>query len=287
MSKPYSDLQVVVAEEEPKYSLGGPQKAWTIPEQLSSDKIAVQATTHDFPTPVYGDAEGAQSKSRRTDRICGLSKQVFWILIGVAIVVVIGAAVGGGVGASLSNKSNFKSLPVAGSSSSTSTSTTTIAIAPANSVTLVSSQSESSTQSATPTTQSSSRTVSTTTIVGPSGTLLSDCPSSNNTVYTPDSSTEQFRKLCGVSLLNVNNDAAAVTVQVTTLDDCISACAGFNLQYASDIAAGKTSVCNAACWRSTGGDYGGWCYGYTTQNTSGTFHYGDDTRCNSAALINQ
>lgn len=286
MSKLYSDLQVVVAEEEPKYSLGGPQKAWTTSEQYSSDKIAVQATTYDLSKPVYDDAEEVQTNSKRIDRICGLSKRLFWILIAVAIVVVIGAAVGGGVSASMSNKSDVKSLPAV--SSSTSTSTTMVSTAPANSATSASSRPESSTQSATPTTQSStSRTISTTTIIGPSGTLLSDCPSSNDTVYTPKSSTQMFRKLCDVSLLNVNNDAAAVTVQVSTLDDCISACAGFNLQYASDIAAGKTSVCNAACWRSTGGDYGGWCYGYTTQNSSGTFKYGDDTRCNSAALINQ
>lgn len=268
MSNHHSDLQVVTAEDYPKYVVLAPDKSLTSQQYFSSEKVAVEASVGQV-------SEQSQPVPQRRRKICGLSRWMFWIICAVAVVVVVAAAVGGGVAASLSSKSTSREATGSNTAIATATSfTNTVA-------------SQLSTQSGTPTTQTSTATLSTTTVIGPSGTLLVDCPSSNDTLYKPSSSTQLFRKLCGDSLLNINGYGTSITEQVSTLDDCISQCAGYNTQYALDIAQGTKNLCNAACWRSTAVDTSGWCYGFTTSNSTGTFQRNGDTRCNSAALINQ
>jgi hypothetical protein len=49
-----------------------------------------------------GSTEDELKNPNRT--ICGLKRTVFWTLLAIALLVVIGAAVGGGVGGSLANR---------------------------------------------------------------------------------------------------------------------------------------------------------------------------------------
>ncbi|CAO2654057.1 Nn.00g107900.m01.CDS01 [Neocucurbitaria sp. VM-36] len=264
----HSDLEVLSHAEnidQQKFPYYSPEP---IPAQHYSDdtnKIAYQSAAD----------EHAQSRT-----ICGLRKRTFWIIVIVAILVVA-ASVGGGVGGALSSRSS-------GSSSNS------------NSV----SQSQSSaaldaSTTPTPTSAEPSTSISTTQVVGPTTTLLRDCPSSNNSVYstTFGSTTMQFRKACELSFLNANGIDSVVNKQLTSLDDCINACATYNIQNRTRIAQGTDRICNSVCWRNTfnkiNDQAGGQCFGFTTQNntqdgqSTWRFRSPPETRCDSAALINQ
>lgn len=277
MPQDYSDLQVVT-EEVPKYPVVPGKEA--APAYYPANKVATSVNA--YPADDSETGEGQNGRKR----ICGLASRTFWIILAVPVVIAVAAAVGGGVGATLSNKKSVATPAITAAFSAVDSATSPTSI----STSTQSSTSSQSIQPATRTTQSSV-TLTTSTVVGSSGTLLVDCPSSNDTVYTPSSSTQRFRKSCGKALVNAQSDAALVTGQVFTLDSCIDQCAAYNQQYASDIAAGAKSICNAACWRSTGGDLGGWCYGYLTKNVTisdaSTFNFNSEVRCNSAALISQ
>jgi hypothetical protein len=81
-----------------------------------------------------------------------------------------------------------------------------------------------------------------------------------------------------------------VEIAVSSLDDCISACAAYNVQNAAGIAAGEGNLCNTVCWRATieGDDYPGVCFGFTTVlSADGGFVYGGDERCDSGLLVSQ
>jgi hypothetical protein len=215
--------------------------------------------------------------SQKVQRICGIAAKTFWIVIAVIIVVIVAAAVGGGVGASASSKKHRK----ASSASST-------VLSSPQSFTAASSSSQSADHiTSSPTTTIA---VTTTQVVGPSTTLLRDCPSSNNTIYDVTLGSSQkmsFRKICNASFLS--NKVNAVNTASTDLNGCINLCAAFNIQNKTDIAAGTTSPCNAVCWRNTfiNDDHPGICFGFTTTNSSGAFVWQQDTVCDGAAWINQ
>lgn len=269
MSNHYSDLQTVVTQEQPKYYLSGPRDpSIDLPQPVPySDKVA--ATSYPLQgqsaVPHRGQEQSTEQEHsrRRHKRICGLTKRSFWTIFVIVAIVVIAGAVGGGIGGS-SNKHRNKAVE----------STSSVAPMP------------TSISTATP---SSSITISTTTIVGPSQTLLSDCPSSNNTIYSAPSTSQLFRKLCGNSFLRINGTDNCINQQTASLDACIGLCAAYNVQYSADIASAARSVCSSVCWRATvvGDDHPGQCFGFTTFNSSGTFVHSYDDRCNSAALINQ
>lgn len=77
--------------------------------------------------------------------------------------------------------------------------------------------------------------------------------------------------------------------QTTSLDNCISLCDAYNTLNQAKIKAGTVDICNAVCFRVTitGDDFPGQCFGFETTNSSAAFVYTGDTRCDSAALINQ
>ncbi|KAI8938334.1 hypothetical protein NX059_005985 [Plenodomus lindquistii] len=218
--------------------------------------------------------------------ICGLKRRTFWVILGVAIVVVV-SAVGGGVGGALASHSSNKSSNVP----SINPEQTLVPHSP--SVDAVASS------SATPSPTSSAASVTTTTLVGPKSTILRDCPSSNNTIYsvTTGDTIMQFRKACEVSYLNANGMANSVGGVTKTMDDCINLCAAYNISNRTQIAQGKNRVCNSICWRNTfdsRNDWaGGQCFGFTTQNTTSNgesvwrYNMPAETRCDSAALMNQ
>jgi hypothetical protein len=197
-----------------------------------------------------------------TKRICGVAPKIFYILVAVAIVIIVAAAVGGGVGGSLAGK---KSAAPAGQSSASNNSTQgPITAAPT----------------------ATTHPITTTTTIGASTTLARDCPSSNDTLYNANGAL--FRKMCSNSLLNANSQNV-VNQPTNSLNDCINLCAGYNLSNKTAIAAGQNTVCNVVCWRATieGDDFPGVCFGFATQNSTGGFVPSGDTRCDSAAWINQ
>jgi hypothetical protein len=224
--------------------------------------------------------------------ICGLRRRTFWIAMIVAIIVVA-AAVGGAVGGTLASKSSRNGshridpdTPELFSAAATPTSSTqTPASAPIT----------TSNPTTTPTSAQSTADVTTTSVVGPSRTLLRDCPSANNTLYdvTHGDTTMSFRKACGISFVNDGRVNTVKGTVVTSLNDCIDLCAAYNINNKTQIASGASRICNSVCWRNTFEKIndlpGGMCFGFTSQNSSGTFSYAlpAETRCDSAALINQ
>ena len=260
----YSDLQVDHDSQQPKYFSAGAHKvnAHVSSAATYSDKIGLEEQLQ----PEFGEP-------RSQKRICSLSVKAFYVVAAIISVIVIAAAIGGGVGGALAKKSHdtiaANVTTGAGSEPSTVSSNTSIPLS---------------------TTTYSGTLISTSTIIGPQETLLSDCPSSNNTLYSPGSSSETWRKICSGSYLNSNGVQAVVnTPGITSLNDCIALGAAYNLANATNIADGSSSICNAVCWRATitGDDFPGYCFGFTTTNSSGNFVTTDDLRCNSAALINQ
>lgn len=271
MAPQYSDLEVTPNSGAERYYEAG----------LEHDSVA--------PAPISKyDASGAHIDSDKevgasqNRRICGLAPKTFWIVAIIAIVVVIGAAVGGGVGGSVASKSgkNTESSPASSVTSAVAISST-------------SAQSSSSSQATTPS-STTSVALTTTQVIGPTYTLLRDCPSSNNTLYgvTLGSVAMNFRKVCGKSFLNSlvgQHGEDSVNQKAASLDSCINLCAAYNVQNATGIAAGQNSVCNAVCWRNSldDDDFPGQCFGFTTQNSSNAFVVSTEGRCDSAAWIDQ
>jgi len=96
-----------------------------------------------------------------------------------------------------------------------------------------------------------------------------------------------FRKICANNYLSNNENV--VNTPTESLNDCIALCDAYNVLNRTEIKSGTSNICNAVCWRSTiiGDDFPGQCFGTTTTNSSGAFVYTGDSKCDSAALINQ
>ena len=229
------------------------------------------------------DNYGGNAPPRDSKRICGLASRTFWVVAGVIGFVVIAAAVGAGVGGALASKST-----------STKSTSSTSSFQSAGSTPGASAISSSPSSSSSSTTSTVALSTSTITGGSPEYTLLSDCPSSNNTLYTVNvGQNMSFRKVCGASYLNSIQSAGGGTVvnlRTLSLDDCIGECATYNFKNSSAIVAGQNLVCNAVCWRNTftnGDEFPGQCFGYTTANFSSNFAVKTETICDSAAWIDQ
>lgn len=273
------------------------------PNANDTHKYPYYASTDHSPEPVPSAGtdtnkiayESAEYERPAPQTVCGLRKRTFWILVGVALVVVA-AAVGGGVGGALASRPSSDNESQNRSSDSDSNSGS-----PQSTQSSAQSSSKAATStSSTPT--SSTQVISTSTIVGPSSspvpTLLRDCPSSNDTIYsvTYGSTSYQYRKLCNNAYTNINGVAAPVQGVFSTLDECIDRCAIYNRNNATGIRAGTDPICNPVCWRNTFDERNDWegghCFGFTTGNTTidgetsfRVTNTGDI--CDSAALINQ
>jgi hypothetical protein len=271
---PHSTLEVAPNLDLPepaKYAYYAPE-VWHNPDD-DTNKFTYVAEAHE--------------EQHESQRICGLRRRTFWIALGVALIVVA-AAVGGGVGGALALKSsrNNASAPQSELASATPTPTSSQTSA---------SISITSAPTSTPIIASSVSNVTTTEVVGASTTLLRDCPSSNNTLYdvTHGDAKMSFRKDCETSIVAIKGSSAFRGTVVQSLNDCIDLCAAYNINNKTQIASGSSSVCNSVCWRNTFEKIndlpGGMCFGFTAQNSSGSIQYTQpaETRCDSAALINQ
>lgn len=269
MAAPYSDLQVAPVQHADYSGLQIPDYAGLEHYKTAGDNLPGD----DLP----GRDDKELSRIPAPKSICGLAVPTFWILLVIGAIVVIGAAVGGGVGGSLASKSSKNSSSLSSTAVQSGSGTTTPA---------------ASSQSTGPITSSPTSTpaVTTTELPGPTTTLLRDCPSSNNTLYSVDiGSVMTFRKICNLSYQNSLNGFAVVNSPTTSLDDCVNLCAAYNVQNQTEIAAGESDVCNAVCWRNTfvNDEFPGQCFGYTTQNSSNAFVVNQETICDAAAWINQ
>ncbi|KAF3032450.1 hypothetical protein E8E12_000774 [Didymella heteroderae] len=288
VSQPHSDLEVVAPND------AGAHKYTYYAPTDNPPEIVPSAGT-DTNKIAY---ESAESQTKGPQTTCGLRRRTFWVLLGVALVVVA-AAVGGGVGGALASRSSSESSKNTSNSNSGSNSNSD-----SGSQTTQSRAQSSSTaplSSSTPI-PSSTVVISTSTIVGPSNsavpTLLRDCPSSNDTLYTVTygSTSYQYRKLCNNAYTNINGVATSIQGVFSTLNECIDKCASYNRNNATRIKAGTDPLCNSVCWRNTFDERNDWegghCFGFTTSNAT----VGGQTQfrvtntgdiCDSAALINQ
>jgi hypothetical protein len=286
-TKPYSELEVVPGSLE----AGNAEKhAYYAPEHYNSDDTQKVAYSSDDSHKILVHEQD------RPRTICGLRKRTFYIIVIAALVVIV-AAIGGGVGGALASKSSNAGGTAAQASSGSSTTPVSASISTsASTSTPASTLSTNPTRTATPT---PTEIISTTTIVGPSATLLRDCPSSNNTLYTVTSNgkTQRFRKTCDATYANAFGGDAMVVRPFASLNQCITECAAFNQRNATEIQQGTSRRCNAVCWRNdvTKRDVwpGGQCFGYTTRNTTAgdfSFLVSPDpklpaTVCDGGALI--
>jgi len=206
--------------------------------------------------------------------ICAPRRRTFWIVAIIAIIVVL-AAVGGGIGGALASRSSH--------SNSNAQTSATPSIAPQASTTR-----ETSSQP-TPTSIESSKTITATRIVGPTSTILRDCPSSNDTLHdvTLGDTTMSFRKACDISAVNSNGIWNAVQGITRTLDECIDLCASYNNMNKTQIRNSSNRICNSVCWRNTFDKINDWegghCFGFMSTNSSGTFNFKQppETRCDT------
>ncbi|KAF2823011.1 hypothetical protein CC86DRAFT_372758 [Ophiobolus disseminans] len=216
----------------------------------------------------------------RIQTVCGLRRRKFWIIVIASIIVVL-AAVGGGIGGALASR-------FANSNNAAPSSTTPASIAQASTI-------PESSSTSTPAAAGPSKTISTTAIVGPTATILRDCPSSEDTIHsvTLGGATMYYRKACNKSLVNSNRGWNALQSVTKTLDECIDLCASYNNMNRTRIRSGTDRICDSVCWRNTFDKINDWegghCFGYSSNNSSGTFDFKQpmETRCDSAMLINQ
>lgn len=151
-----------------------------------------------------GGRGGGGAPFSQRERICGLKRQTFWIVLAIVIfLVVVGAAAGVGVGVATSRKSSdtSTSVPTPVKSASTTTVTTTAS--------------------------TSTRTLPVPTASAVTGgPQIIDCPFDNLTLYTPqNNNSRQFLLLCGHDY-NENEGSVDLSNMVTvSMDDCINLCA--------------------------------------------------------------
>ncbi|OQN97675.1 hypothetical protein B0A48_16539 [Cryoendolithus antarcticus] len=233
----------------------------------------------------HGEELPAPSQSLPSRRICGFTPRISWSATALATIIVVGAAVGGGVGAT----SHERTKPGPGVES----------ISLSSSSTSVTSPLPTTFEAATSTSASMSTNIPsiTTTQIQESGfTLLRDCPSSNGTSYSYGGATSPmvFRKFCSRALTALPN-TTSVDTNVVSLDLCIEQCAMWNVKNQDLITKDEAPLCNTVCWRNGDpnalNDYPGHCWGWRYENNTdgslGLTEEGKNANCDSAALINQ
>ncbi|KAB8223183.1 hypothetical protein BDV33DRAFT_200734 [Aspergillus novoparasiticus] len=156
-------------------------------------------------------------KGSPQNRICGLRRTSFWVILALLIAFIIGGAIGGGIGGSLAAKKSTNpqpSIPASTTSSDPVTSTS------------ATSSSESG-RSITASTTSSAPVTS-----GTSGIAANSCPGINQTIVT-GSTGSAFTILCGVDwpkgVQAINGKGKVSDIgraTVYSIQECIDSCLG-------------------------------------------------------------
>ncbi|KAK5120412.1 hypothetical protein LTR85_006351 [Meristemomyces frigidus] len=236
---------------------------------------------HDWKQPHEQDAQEQGLQQQHAGKVCGLRPWVFCAIVLCAAVVVVGAVVGG-VAGSLAKDHASPSDASVSQTSTTASGTLSPSASPGSANT-----------SASPTVVEDTITISI--IASPSSTLYSDCPSSNNTIYSVHYDaypTMYWRRFCGIVINSpdINSDDTDYVNQgSTSLTNCIDLCATWNVENQAAIANNTQAACSGVCWRNQyDTEYPGHCFGGATSNTSsGEFDLVLESKCDSAGWINQ
>ncbi|KIN02693.1 hypothetical protein OIDMADRAFT_27198 [Oidiodendron maius Zn] len=181
----------------------------------------------------YGDDNLLPAYPER--RICGVRARIFWTIFGVAMfLIVVAAAVGGGIGGSQAaqHAKEAKEAGLAstiGSTSNNPASTSSLSsISATGSSSLASSTTPAVTSLPTKSSGSTPSSSSGTGLVGAtpiptSGILPLDCPTINGSVYTSPGSNSSFSVTCSA---NIEGDDVALTM-APSLDACMDDCASY------------------------------------------------------------
>ncbi|KAN0087402.1 hypothetical protein V8E54_001090 [Elaphomyces granulatus] len=174
-----------------------------------------------------------------SQQVCGLRPTAFWLL-GIIAVVIIGGAVGAGVGAVLANNTTSSTtgspnLATTNTSTSPSVSSSTIVSTQTGSTMLTSiTVDSSSTSFALPPTTLSAPVTS-----GSTGMAQSPCPGANQTTYS--SSGPLFTLFCAVDWPRGDDfpDGTGTVVDLEssmqyTLNSCIESCVSYNKDFRSN-----------------------------------------------------
>ncbi|KAK4147862.1 uncharacterized protein C8A04DRAFT_24421 [Dichotomopilus funicola] len=225
-------------------------------------------TNNQQPTDHEG-LEVAHRSGGPKQRILGLSVRTFWIIL-IILVVVVAGAIGGGVGGGLAAQSKASSSsPTTASDqagdSSTGSSGSSGSPASSESSTATTPPSDSPSTTSTPT---ASDTPSTTTQATPGqvSPAPSDggCPGVNGTAFTPldahgkpmpiaaNGPGQTFRRLCRTNWPSghqYHNPGIydIIKLYLPSLDDCITACAAYNVNFLSNKAAGNGISAGGLC----------------------------------------
>ncbi|MCJ1359301.1 MAG: hypothetical protein MMC33_009302 [Icmadophila ericetorum] len=240
----------------------------------------------------------------RKRKIFGLSIRILWLVVGLLGVLILAAIIGGAVGGTRA-KTKSTVIPSGTYSPSSALGTAipqvTSSLSPNQSSTPTTlSTAPAGVSTSPPTTTTNQQPISSTTEIGPDGTAIRDCPSSNNSIYTVPisgiSASEQFLKVCNTTFLTDNPDAATqnfVELAVDSLDDCIGACASWN-QGNHISSSGLSQTCNVVCWRPyVSGSQGRLCFGYAASprggsvNDLGSYSTVTSDNCDSALWVNE
>ncbi|KAE8341907.1 hypothetical protein BDV24DRAFT_131592 [Aspergillus arachidicola] len=206
---------------ERRLSAGGLEVARV--EGLEYNRYA-EGLQHVTPEPARnGTANGPYrieqfpEKASPQNRICGLPRTSFWVILALIIAFIIGGAIGGGIGGSLAAKKSTNSqtsIPASITSSAPVTST---------SATSTSGSQESITASTTASAPVTS---------GTSGLAANPCPGINQTIVT-GSTGSAFTVLCGVDWprgIQAMNGKGKVSdlgrSTVYSIQECIDRCLG-------------------------------------------------------------
>ncbi|KAK1982644.1 hypothetical protein LZ30DRAFT_749195 [Colletotrichum cereale] len=198
---------------------------------------ASASRTWAYRQSVFDHDEDSERARRRA--CCGLRRWLFWLLIGliVLLALAVGVGVGVGVGAGDGKKASQSDGSAATKDPST-TSTATTVPSPTESLivpTMTSSSitGGSATSEAAPsttmrmTTTLVTSTTRTTTTASPTATSgpNSICPEADNTIYNVIGSDKRFLRLCGVDYTGDDGAIDMATIEAASMGECMEACA--------------------------------------------------------------
>ncbi|KAL1858754.1 hypothetical protein Daus18300_009888 [Diaporthe australafricana] len=296
---PYSDAPEVVQHYDPPQVVpdtGQTPQVFDRSDELPTYMDGPHYIETASPEP---DKSAAYGQHENRDLVCGLRPRIFWPLA-IGTILLIGAAVGGGVGGVLATRqvaatsSTSISPSEAAATTASPTTSPTASLTTSPTTTATSSSLQSTTTTTPTTTKSTSSSGTKTAIYGPSGSVIyRDCPASDDTMYTSSEEPSwQWRKFCdNTTFVSAKVGQQWVNTFAVDLDACVDMCVKSSVDRESAIAAGEQDPCNAVCWRNgfENDDYPGQCFGFTTANSTATgeFQFKDDWRCDSAGWINQ
>ncbi|MCJ1441590.1 MAG: hypothetical protein MMC23_002079 [Stictis urceolatum] len=213
--------------------------------------------TGGYGAPPPSSGQGMSSEPRR---MCGMKRRTFFIVAAIAAIVVIGAVVGGAVGATV-NKGSSSSNSNDGIAQTTGSTPSHTSTSPGtNSVGV---------QTTAPASSTTNNGITTTTISSsPTQTFVSDCPSSNNTIYSikQDGNTLNYHKVCAADIGNDPNKHISIHQTTSSLDECIKLCANPPLNAQGN----GRDPCSGVCWRNAEfHNVGvGFCFGFVVQGAT-------------------